>query len=44
MLALALIFALAAGVFSLHSTPAVMPYSEGLCQFRNEKIASFTLE
>ena len=44
MLALALIFALAAGVFSLHSTPAGMPYSEVLDQFRNEKVSSFTLE
>ena len=44
MLALALIFALAAGVFSLHSTPAGIPYSEVLDQFRNEKVSSFTLE
>ena len=44
MLALALIFALAAGVFSLHSTPAGIPYSELLDQFRNEKVSSFTLE
>ena len=44
MLALALIFALAAGVFSLHSTPAGIPYSEVLAQFRNEKVSSFTLE
>ena len=44
MLALALIFALAAGVFSLHSTPASIPYSEVLDQFRNEKVSSFTLE
>ena len=43
MLALALIFALAAGVFSLHSTPAGIPYSEVLDQFRNEKVSSFTL-
>ena len=41
MLALALIFALAAGVFSLHSTPAGIPYSEVLDQFRNEKVSSF---
>ena len=44
MLALALIFALAAGVCSLHSTPAGIPYSEVLDQFRNEKVSSFTLE
>ena len=44
MLALALIFALAAGVFSMHSTPAGIPYSEVLDQFRNEKVSSFTLE
>ena len=44
MLALALIFALAAGVFSLHFTPAGIPYSEVLDQFRNEKVSSFTLE
>ena len=44
MLALALIFALAAGVFSLHSTPAGISYSEVLDQFRNEKVSSFTLE
>ena len=44
MLALALIFALAAGVFSMHSNTAGIPYSEVLDQFRNERVSSFTLE
>ena len=44
MLALALIFALAAGVFSTRSGAASLPYSEVLEQFRNEKVSSFTLE